>query len=303
MSSHPPHLFHLIGSVGTCGTNNPNDVKAIQTMLDQAGYNLATGRTIHINGKCDALTSEAIIWYQRLLDMSPSGLVRPVDTWFLEALSNAYSPYWKPRHIAGPLTVPEGQFTFDNEGVDYITAVVPFRQPSLKNFTRILHHPPGISGVTLGRGFDMKLRSAGVIFSTLRQVGLPEYKAVLCSKASGISGRNADNFVKVFGPLVGEITHRQQIDLFTIVYREYKSTAQRIYNHFSARISGSVIWEHLDSRIKDVFIDTLYQGNQTARQFVQAAAHNNRNEVIKYIKTDPVCMSFESHRKRIMHLS
>lgn len=195
------------------------------------------------------------------------------------------------------------QMKRSNEGVDYITAVPPFRQPSLVNFSRVLYHPPGTSGVTLGRGFDMKMRSAGMIFSILRQAKLPEYKAVLCSKASGLSGRNADDFVRIFGPLVGEITHLQQINLFLIVYKEYKTTAERIYKHFSSRIDGSVSWEHLDTRIRDVFIDTLYQGNPTAREFVIAAAHNNRSEVIKYIQNDPTCRSYEHHRRRIPYLS
>lgn len=119
MSYHPPRVYHLSGSVGACGSNNPDDVKAIQQMVNQAGYHLASGRSVRVSGQCDGQTLEAIIWYQRLLNMSPSGLVQPVDTWFMQALKNALEPHWRPRHTAGPLRVREGQITFDAEGLDY----------------------------------------------------------------------------------------------------------------------------------------------------------------------------------------
>ncbi len=77
-----------------------------------------------------------------------------------------------------------------------------------------------------------------------------------------------------------------------------------IVGHFGVSSdSGRVSWEHLDTRIRDVFIDTLYQRNPTAREFVIAAAHNNRSEVIKYIQNDPTCRSYEHHRRRIPYLS
>ena len=94
MSYHPPRLFRLKGSVGTCGTNNPEDVQEIQRMINNAGYKIATGRAVNINGKCDPETDEAIVWYQRLLMLSPTGLVHPTDTSFIRALENAHFPEW-----------------------------------------------------------------------------------------------------------------------------------------------------------------------------------------------------------------
>jgi hypothetical protein len=37
----------------------------------------------------------------------------------------------------------------------------------------------------------------------LRQAGIKEYKAQLCALASHLSGREADIFIEVYGPLVG----------------------------------------------------------------------------------------------------
>lgn len=216
-----PRVFRLTGSVGFCGTNNPDEVKTLQKLIADAGYSQTTGRYITVNGRCDLQTQEAIYWYQRLLNMKPSGLIHPVDYWFMHALHEATTPRWRPRHVAGPLIVRQGQTTFDSEGVDYITAVAPFRQPKhLLQFSRILHHPTVESGVTLGRGFDMKKRSAGEILATLRHADIEEYKAVICSKAAYLTGREAETFVQFYGPLVGEITHQQQIRLFEIAYQE-----------------------------------------------------------------------------------
>ncbi|GAA3915794.1 hypothetical protein GCM10022405_46170 [Gibbsiella dentisursi] len=98
---HTPRIFRLTSSVGTCGTNTPDEVKAVQQLIDNAGYQLATGQTLAINGRCDKTTTEAIRWYQRLLNMSPNGLIQPTDTWFIQALNEANAPHWRPKHSGG----------------------------------------------------------------------------------------------------------------------------------------------------------------------------------------------------------
>ncbi|MFC0141756.1 peptidoglycan-binding protein [Erwinia mallotivora] len=119
---------HLSSSVGACGSNAPADVKKLQQMISDAGYPLSTGRRLIVDGRCGQGTIEAIRWYQRLLTLSPSGLVMPVDTFFMPAVSRALSPHWRPRNTI--LHVHEGQITFDAEGVDCLPAVarptIPF---------------------------------------------------------------------------------------------------------------------------------------------------------------------------------
>lgn len=186
-----PSIFPLRQSVGNCGSNDPADVKKFQKTISDAGYELATRRALNINGRCDFETIEAIRWYQRLLNLSPSGLLHPTDAWYMQ-LQASLSPHWQPQHTVGILSVGEGQITFDAEGVDYVTAVEPFRQLRYPYFSRILHWPgDSHSGVTLGRGYDMGRRSAGEIFSTLRRAGLEENKATICSKAAHLRGKAA----------------------------------------------------------------------------------------------------------------
>ncbi len=206
---HPPIPFFLLtSSVGYCGTNNASEVKILQQAIMDSGYKIATGRSVDVNGRCTQEAIDAIRFYQRALSRSPTGLIGPGDFWFHQAIRQAITPQWRPMHVAGPLRVSEGQVTFDAEGQDYLTGVIPLRQPArMPYFSRILHYPGGNSGVTLGRGYDMSQRSAGAIFSTLRQAGIEEYKAVLCARAAYLRGRHAQQFVRLYGWLVGEISH------------------------------------------------------------------------------------------------
>lgn len=224
---HKPRIFSLTGSVGACSSNNSEDVAKIQENIIEAGYSRNTGRSIKRDGKCSADTIEAIRWYQRLLNISVTGLVNPTDIWFVEAMENASSS--RRNHSSnGVLSVKEGQLTFDYEGIDYITAVDPFRQPTrMPCFSRILHHPSIGSGVTIGRGYDMKKRSAGEILFTLRLAGIEEYKSQICAKASFLSGKKAASFIELYGPLVGEIIHQQQIRLFELSYKEKKGLCKK----------------------------------------------------------------------------
>ncbi|URQ60925.1 peptidoglycan-binding protein [Pantoea alhagi] len=302
---HDPMVLHpdrLFTSVGTCGTNQPSEVKKLQRMVMNAGYRLATGRRLAIDGVCGQQTLEAIRWYQRLLNLSPSGLVTPVSIYFMDALK-AMSPDNQPHHPGGLLRVSQGQFTFDNEGLDYNTA--PYRATPTPWFSRVLHWPGGDSGVTLGRGFDMKLRSTGEAYSILRQAGLEEHKAVICSRAAGLSGRTAQQFVTVFGPMVGEITHQQQIQLFEIVYPRYISLAKGYYIRYTQKlqiIPDAISWDAMDQKIKDVYIDIVYQGVDNIKKLTKAAATNNRKELIASIEKSDLYMKYEKERKRICHL-
>jgi len=89
-------------------------------MINDAGYQFATGRMLPTNGQCDTATTEAIRWYQRVLNVSSNGLVQPTDTGFIRPISEATTPGWRPSNTPGPLRVSEGQITFDAEGTDYI---------------------------------------------------------------------------------------------------------------------------------------------------------------------------------------
>ncbi|WP_312456710.1 peptidoglycan-binding protein [Pseudescherichia sp.] len=301
MSYHLPRVIRLTGSVGAFGTNNPDDVKTLQKMIINAGYNQIHGNFLRITGHCGPETNSAIIWYQRLLNMTPSGLLHPQAIWFFNMFSKSISPHWRPRDI-GPLHVREGQITFDAEGLDYLSAVEPFRQPQhMRQFSRILHWTGGASGVTIGRGYDMKNRSHGQIIYEFRSAGIEEYKAVICSKASGLQGGNAFQFVKSYGQLVGEISHLQQVRLFEIVYRAKRNETINVYKRLSRHIANAPEWSALDPKVKDVVVDIFYQGVHNTMELFKAAI-NGTKALMKLIESDASYMLFENNRQRLKYL-
>jgi hypothetical protein len=291
---HAPSVFGLKDSVGSCGTNNSEDVKQFQKTVIDAGYQVATGRTLYSHGRCDPQTVEAILWYQRLLTLAPTGLLHPTDGWYSQLLE-ANSPHWRPQHTVGILRVPIGQITYDAEGVDYVTAVAPFRQHRYPYFSRVLHWPGNsLSGVTLGRGYDMGRRHSGEITATLKQVGIEEYKAIICARAAFLKGNDAEQFVRVYGPLVGEITHQQQNSLFLVSYREKLQQARNLYSVYQI----TPPWETLDREIQDVLVDIIYQGFHRLQELFRAAVGGKR-KLAAFIMDDAVLRKYESQRQRV----
>ncbi|MDQ9205885.1 hypothetical protein QBS70_16405 [Cronobacter sakazakii] len=135
----------------------------------------------------------------------------------------------------------------------------------------------------------MKKRSAGEIIATLRHADIEEYKAVICSKAAYLTGREAEMFVQFYGPLVGEITHQQQIRLFEIAYQEKVIYAKGVYDRHARHLNipNALPWSRIDTVIRDTFIDTIFQGNVTANEMVAIIAKGgSRNEIITYLRND-----------------
>ena len=86
------------------------------------------------------------------------------------------------------LIVVKGQVTFDSEGND---------NPNSRYFSRKLHVPSSASGLTLGRGYDMKHKGRRQIVIDLTKAGIDGATARTLSKASGLKGRSARNFIRV----------------------------------------------------------------------------------------------------------
>lgn len=147
----------------------------------------------------------------------------------------------------------------------------------------------------------MGSRSMGEIFTTLRQAGIEEYKAVICSKAAHIKGHEAGRFVKVYGPLVGEITHQQQIRLFELAYQVKLNEARNLYGRVTRHMVDAPRWELLDQNIRDVIVDIFYQGVHNAKALFQAAI-DGRSALITYIRNSPIYATYEKYRHRIRYL-
>src|SRR5690606_34158303 len=78
----------------------------------------------------------------KVCHLHPIGFIENISTWC----------------FGDCLTMSQGQVTFDAEGNDI---------PGNAYFSRVLHWPGGASGVTIGRGYDMKERTQAAVLQDL----------------------------------------------------------------------------------------------------------------------------------------
>ena len=135
----------------------------------------------------------------------------------------------------------EDNVTYKAEGND---------NPKSKWFSRKLHHPSLNSGVTIGRGYDLKHRSPDQIRQELSEALFPQEKIELLVKASQLSGNQASDFVKSNKNF--EISLKEQQNLFMVTYPKYEQDAKRIF---------SEDWEKLSGKHQELLVDLLYRGD------------------------------------------
>ena len=151
-----------------------------------------------------------------------------------------------------PFTVPQGQLTFNAEGLE----------DRGRYFSREAHWPGGASGVTIGRGYDMKERTTDEVLADLTAAGVPQADAERLAQGAGLEDDEAAEFVRGLDGL--EITPEAQQALFSTVYEEYVTDVRRISNGPSqVEAYGNVDWENLDPAIQDAIVDLRYRGDYT----------------------------------------
>lgn len=169
---------------------------------------------------------------------------------------------------ADDFTMPFGQLTFDAEGME---------KPG-KYFSRVLHVPGARSGVTIGRGYDMKERSKDEILDDLLSAGVPISKAKKLSQCSSYFGKRAKTFLVEKGFENITISPAQQKSLFLLVYKELEGDVLRICGKADVVAKyGATDWDALNPLIRDTIVDLRYRGDYTGatRQKVQPAVVSN----------------------------
>lgn len=196
----------------------------------------------------------------------------------------------------GDLEVTKGQVTFDSEGNDDSTS--PY-------FSRHIHWPGNdLSGVTLGRGYDMGNRTSEEIEKDLRAAGVSPERAKAYAAGAGLKGADAKNFVAKNQTNLGLISHDEQKRLFNGIYPTYEKRAKDSYN-FHKPINGKE-WEELDPAIRDIVVDFNYQGfGRTEQGYgrpMQKAANNDPAELAEYIRGNKTMQIYEAGRGRVKYL-
>ena len=160
-----------------------------------------------------------------------------------------------------------GRLTFDAEGQEG----GPFH-------SRHFHVPSSSSGLTIGRGYDMKLRSKSQVRDDLLAAGLESAQAALISQGAGAKGEQAEEFIEENDLEDFEISGQAQLTLFTTEYARQEADTKRLATKADVtRAYGATDWEALDTNIKQVLIDLRFRGDYTptSRRFLQVHVASN----------------------------
>ena len=161
----------------------------------------------------------------------------------------------------------KGGLTFDAEG-----------QEGGRYHSRHYHVPSSGSGLTIGRGYDMKMRSKSEIRDDLIEAGVEPGAAALIYQAAGKKGDQAEEFIEENGLEAAEISIEQQTALFNIEYARKEADTRRLATKADVTDAyGATDWELLDATIKEVLIDLRFRGDYTptTRRFIQKCVADN----------------------------
>lgn len=283
----------ISSSVGAGGKNSSADVKIIQKMLQQNGF-----PQLHADGACGPKTIQAIMSYQSKFLRQPDGVVDPRGRTFrkLSAGNSQGTPSGQPqenRHLnSGRLTVNAGQVTFNAEGND---------NPHSQNFSRHIHWPLGVSGVTIGRGYDMGGRTKDTIYQDLTRAGIPADQAELMSHANKLTGSSAHKFVMEHKNECGLITREAQARLFENIYPVYVTRGKKIYLNKTAAFPERTPWESLKTPIREIAVDFVFQGLGFVRT-MKACMSNDIDALVYFIEHNAQVQTYEAGRQRANYL-
>ncbi|MEM7692944.1 MAG: pesticin C-terminus-like muramidase [Pseudomonadota bacterium] len=147
--------------------------------------------------------------------------------------------------------------------------------------SRVPHVPSPNSGVTVGRGYDLKERDAAAVIQDLMASGVSKADAEALSKGVGLRGDKAKEFIeKNLRPGL-EITSNSQLKLFERAYGEKLNTARRVCDKADVvRKYGRCDWDALDPAIQDIVVDMTFRGDYrpNTREFVQC--HIVENDLV-----------------------
>lgn len=197
----------------------------------------------------------------------------------------------------GSVSVKAGRLTYDAEGDNVRSSMY---------FSRVIHYPgdspTALSGVTIGRGYDMGSRTKQKIYADLIGAGISHRQAEAMSMAAGLKGANAAAFVKKNRDIIGEITEQQQIVLFNKIFPLYVKRAKSAYAKKTEHMKEKPDWEALHPAIRDVLIDITYQGFE-GKLAMPAATKNDIDYFINFIKTTPEYSKQDKSRGRANYLN
>lgn len=182
----------------------------------------------------------------------------------LTALRKFLASIFKPLAIVAPTY---GEVTWNSEGAE-----------GGRFHSRRLVVPSSTSGLTIGRGNDMKEKSQAKIMADMTAAGISSKQIEVLKNAAGLSGPTAEWFIIENDLLDLQITPEQQKALFKLSYEEESDQVKRICKKNDVvEIYGETDWEKLNPAIKDITIDLKFRDDYTGttRKFIQKCISDN----------------------------
>ena len=267
-------MIKLSNSVGLKGKNLEKDVKRIQALINV--YRRANSEeALAVSGKNSTELENAIASFQKdhmKLKITTSKVEATSGT--LTSLKKYLSSIFKPVAIVAPTY---GEVTWNSEGAE-----------GGKFHSRLLTVPTNSSGLTIGRGYDMKEKLQSKIVTNMTTAGIPSKNIDVIKKAAGLSGTTAEWFIIENDLLDFQVTTDQQKALFKISYDEESDQVKKICKKSDViEAYGETDWDKLNSAIKGITVDLKFRGDYTgsARKLIQKSiADNDFSEFKKKLK-------------------
>lgn len=290
-----PHLSGspiLSTAVGKGVPNKPADVKLIKALLNP-WLRANSQPAMSMDGTGDETLIAHIKKFQKeeQKTKAPDGRVDPGGKTL-----GALRKHLRGRYTLQAAIAPTaGLLTWDTEGAE-----------GGLHHSRRLHVPSAGSGLTIGRGYDLRYRSSASIQKDLVGVGVPATVAFKIGGAAKLSGAAASRYVIDNDLLDFEISPQAQLKLFERVYAEKLELAKRVSDNDARAIGPKKInWKTLDQRILDILVDLTFRGDYTksSRKFLLTHVIDNdfekfRAEIIKSEKWGNVPQDRFERRKK-----
>lgn len=277
----------LYNSVGQGGRNAPGDVRCVRALLN-VDRRRHGDPSLAVDMSAGQELASAIARFQGLRGVSvASGLVRPGSVtwqWLLESLAQARTRL--------PVVPPaSGQLTWDAEG-----------QEGGARHSRVLRVPASHSGVIVGRGYDLHLRSRVEAEQMLIAAGIDPVWSRKLAGAAHLQGDAARDFVLNQDLLDVEISPEQQMKLFEQSYRQAIDEARRQCEDAAlASQYGAVQWLSLDHRIRDVLADLQFRGEYSgpALSLLQPAVVANNRQALAGVMSNSALWPYAGADRRM----
>jgi len=189
------------------------------------------------------------------------------------------------------LLVKRGQMTFDAEGLE---------SPGSRFHSRIAHQPTLNSGITIGRGYDMKFRTHSEVKRDLLLAGVDEERANSLAAGAGQTGQYAKSWLQKNKSILPEISKTEQKKLFSeVTYPWYIKETERLVSLWTKN-NPEITWNNLDKTKQDFLIDLRYRGDLTKRSFKQLeqSLEYEDNRILAYkVSTSELFKSVPKNRQ------